>query len=253
MPLNSRAAYAPHQVLPQWVSHFPDSNVLFAFFLPNFAFPQHAHVEPPPHMAFQRVWSLMLQNKYSVAWWSPPSESVQGSEKKGPQRRSQKRLCRWLEEVAKAVGGGYCRLQMPLKPALGVREAVAGHRLGALEGRGGGYSPPSNASLPTPPLPHTQERATGACRGLSVCGPPSGAGRWPGRGRAFALGGSAMWQTRRKAPGVWSRGHTSRRIQRISPGSPATACPPTHLWHGDDLRPRSGQSTRSCCCSIPNA
>ena len=65
-------------------------------------------------------------------------------EGKGPQRRFQKRLGRRLEEVAKAVGGGYRRLQMPLKLALGVRGTVAGHRLGALEG--GGY--PSNPSLP---------------------------------------------------------------------------------------------------------
>ena len=42
-----------------------------------------------------------------------------------------------MEEVAKAVVGGYCRLQMPLKLALGVRETVAGHRPG-----GGGYPPP---------------------------------------------------------------------------------------------------------------
>ena len=35
--------------------------------------------------------------------------------------------------VVKAVAGGYCRLQMPLSPALGVRGTVAGHRLGALE------------------------------------------------------------------------------------------------------------------------
>ena len=49
---------------------------------------------------------------------------------------------RRLEEVNKAVGGGYCPLQMPLKPALGVRGTVAGHRLGALEGGGGGYLPP---------------------------------------------------------------------------------------------------------------
>ena len=33
-------------------------------------------------------------------------------EGKGPQRGDQKRLGRRLEEVAKAVGGGYCRLQM---------------------------------------------------------------------------------------------------------------------------------------------
>ena len=40
----------------------------------------------------------------------------------------QKRLDKRLEEVAKAVGGGYCRLQMPLRLALGVRETVAGRR-----------------------------------------------------------------------------------------------------------------------------
>ena len=68
-------------------------------------------------------------------------------EGKGPQRRPQKRLGRWLEGVAKAVGGGYSRLQMPLKLALGVRGTVAGHGLGALEGGEGGTSPPSNASL----------------------------------------------------------------------------------------------------------
>ena len=62
-------------------------------------------------------------------------------EGKGPQRWLQKPLDRRLEEVAKAVGGGYCRLQMPLKPALGVRGTVAGHSLGALEG-GGGTPPP---------------------------------------------------------------------------------------------------------------
>ena len=66
-------------------------------------------------------------------------------EGKGPQRRPQKRLDRRLEEVAKAVGGGYCRLQMPLKLALGVRETVAGQA-----GRPGGTSPPSNASLLLP-------------------------------------------------------------------------------------------------------
>ena len=61
-------------------------------------------------------------------------------EGKGPQRRSQRQLDRRLEEV-EAVGSGYCRLQMPLKPALGVRGTVAGHRLGAL-GRGVVPSPP---------------------------------------------------------------------------------------------------------------
>ena len=54
-----------------------------------------------------------------------------------PQRR---RLGRRLEEVAEAVGGGYCRLQMPLSLALGVRGTVAEHRLGALGGGGGAPS-----------------------------------------------------------------------------------------------------------------
>ena len=62
------------------------------------------------------------------------SDALEG---KGPQRRSLKRLGKRLEEVAKAVGGGYCRLQMPLRPAFSVSGTVAGHRLGALEGGGG--------------------------------------------------------------------------------------------------------------------
>ena len=61
------------------------------------------------------------------------SEARDAVEGQGPQRR----LGRRLEEVAEAVGGGYCRLPMPLKLALGVRETVAGCRLGALEGGGG--------------------------------------------------------------------------------------------------------------------
>ena len=67
---------------------------------------------------------------------------VRGShalEGKGPQRRPQKRLDRRLAAVVRAVRGGYCRLQMPLRLALGVRGTVAGHRLGALEGGGGGF------------------------------------------------------------------------------------------------------------------
>ena len=43
--------------------------------------------------------------------------------------------------VTRAVGGGYCRLQMPVNRAPAARDTVAGQRLGALEGlgaRGGG-------------------------------------------------------------------------------------------------------------------
>ena len=53
--------------------------------------------------------------------------------------RPQKRLDGRLDEVAKAVGGPYCRLQMPLRLALAARETVAGRKLGALEG---GVPPP---------------------------------------------------------------------------------------------------------------
>ena len=86
------------------------------------------------------------------------------AEAKGPLGRPQRGLDRRLEEVAKAVGGGYCRLQMPLKLALGVRETVAGHRLGALEGRG--YLPPFQC-IPVP-APDTASlrvrRKVGWCR-----------------------------------------------------------------------------------------
>ena len=74
--------------------------------------------------------------------------AVDASEGKGPQRPPQKQLGRRLEEVAKAVGRGYCRLQMPLSLALGVRESVAGRRHGALEGGGGGGCPPPPPSPP---------------------------------------------------------------------------------------------------------
>ena len=46
--------------------------------------------------------------------------------------------------------GGYCRLQMPWKPALAVRGTVSGHMLGALEG-GGGAPPLLMHPRPTPP------------------------------------------------------------------------------------------------------
>ena len=53
------------------------------------------------------------------------------------------------------VGGGYYRLQMPLKLALAVREPVAGRRLGALEG-GGVLSP----SSPPPRMPQAYSQSS---------------------------------------------------------------------------------------------
>ena len=88
----------------------------------------------------------------------PPPLPRVALEGNGPPRRPQKPLDRQLEGVAKAVGGGYCRLQMPLRWALGVRGTVAGHRLGALEG-GGGLPPPIPMHPDPPdrnPPPHGQ-------------------------------------------------------------------------------------------------
>ena len=86
-----------------------------------------------------------------------------------------KRLGRRLEEVAKAVGGGYCRLQMPLKLALGARGTVAGHRLGALEG---GTSPRSDAFLPMALRIRAEAEAPAAGVGHgSHCSPPRYAAR----------------------------------------------------------------------------
>ena len=82
-------------------------------------------------------------------------------ERKGPQRRPQRRLGRRLEGVAEAVGGGYCRLQMPLKLALGVRETVAEHRLGAQKGGGRGVQCTPGCA---PPYPTPRKRRHGRAR-----------------------------------------------------------------------------------------
>ena len=92
--------------------------------------------------------------------WDPPPPGVTActppaSECTGTPDALLGGLDRRLEEVAKAVGGGYCRLQVPLTLALGARETVAGHRLGALEAGGGwGTSPLPIHSTP-PPLAST--------------------------------------------------------------------------------------------------
>ena len=89
---------------------------------------------PPPSPSKVRLGSLAFGSA-----GPGPRDAFEG---KGPQRRPQQQLGRRLEEVAEVVGGGYCRLQTPLKPALGVRGTVAGHRLGALEEGGEGYLHP---------------------------------------------------------------------------------------------------------------
>ena len=99
-----------------------------------------------------------------------PRDAVEGE---GPQRRPQRRLGRRLEEVAEAVGGGYCRLETPLKPALGVRGTVAGHRLRALER---GVPPP----FPLHPWERSEAQAHTDKRSLNGgvrCGGGGGGGR----------------------------------------------------------------------------
>ena len=115
-------------------------------------------------------------------------QSRDAPEGKGPRRRPQWRLGRRLEGVAKAVGGSYCRLQMLLKLALGVRETVAGHRLGALEE--GGYLPPRlTGALPTPPLCQHSPRGVGTGGGTRAHAPRAAV-------RALhAVGGGAMPHT----------------------------------------------------------
>ena len=93
-----------------------------------------------------------------------------------------------LVEVAKAVGGGYCRLQMPLKPALGVRGTVAGHRLSALEGGSGGTFAPSNACL------RAGRWEGGTRRGRTILGLRGPLGGGGGRGK-LARQSAAVWGT----------------------------------------------------------
>ena len=66
-------------------------------------------------------------NAMCQGFCAPPTLSHEGPhrdvlEGKGPQRWPQRRLHRRLEEVAKAVGDGFCQLQMPLKLAPTVKE-----------------------------------------------------------------------------------------------------------------------------------
>ena len=74
----------------------------------------------------------------------PPSgqgrEAVEG---KGPQRLSKRRLGRRLEGVAKAVGGSYGRLYIPLG------QGDSGWAQAGRPGGGGGWGtfPPSHTSL----------------------------------------------------------------------------------------------------------
>ena len=166
---------------------------------------------------------------------SPPRNAL---ERKGPKRLPQKRLDRRLEEFAEAVGGGYCRLQMPLKLTLGrtwrVRGTAAGHRLGALEGRGRVPPPTSNAPTfiprcvlcwPAGPRPH--RRAWPWPHGTAPGNIAAHRGRAAGRARA----------TPRACAGDPPRLRFRRRVPR--PQCEARrADQDLHRRHGTDLNDR---------------
>ena len=79
------------------------------------SFPLHT---PWPSLQTTGADEFVLPGGLRLMAPTPPRDALEG---KAPQRRPQKRLDGRSEEVAKAVGGDYCRLQMPLTLALGVR------------------------------------------------------------------------------------------------------------------------------------
>ena len=97
-----------------------------------------------------------------VCWLPPPPPRglhEKGRDLKGGPRSGQTGGWRRLP---KRLGGGYCRLQMPLRLALGVRGTVAGRRLGALEEEGGGAPPVPMRPPPPPALCQTLNLHRGA-------------------------------------------------------------------------------------------
>ena len=140
-----------------------------------------------------------------------PTDALEG---KGPQRRPHKRLGRRLEEVAKAVGAGYCWLQMPSRLPLGVRETAAGHRLGALDRRGGG----GGGGLPHTPGPSTPTRT----------GP-----------HALAMLHHAS------APALWHRGTSHRQCDQTTQASLAPPCAHAETQAEVPLPPCADRATQT--------
>ena len=141
---------------------------------------------------------------------------------------AQQRLGRRLEEVAEAVGGGYCRLQMPLRPALGVRGTVAGHRLGALGGGGGGTCPPVTQGVPAPPSHR------GYLPPPFQCIPRSRRRSGSSRG---SCGSTTRRRRRRRSRSTWSWWRSWTRSWRASSRRPRRWPGPTWTTRGTSWQP----------------
>ena len=117
-----------------------------------------------------------LHVAYGVLAWKGgedlPRDALDG---KGPQRRPQKRLNGRLEEVAKSVGGGYCRLQMPLKRHLASGRQWLGIGSAPWSEAGGGVSPPAPFQCTPAPLP--LRKHAGSQENTGQVGPMLGQGR----------------------------------------------------------------------------
>ena len=91
---------------------------------------------------------LLLRGSWGVGGSNAPPPPRDALEGRGPQRRPKERLDRRLQGVAKAVGGGSCRLQMPLGPAIpfmvseGNHQKMVGAARESLQERGGGGAGP---------------------------------------------------------------------------------------------------------------
>ena len=163
--------------------------------------------------------------------------------REGASEAAQEPLDRRLAEVAKAVGGGYRRLQISLSLALAVRGTVAGHRLGALAGGwggggarplrmhpfgGGGAKRTGSRALDGPHTVTAQRLKgqtiallSGACARAPL---PSRAHDRPGAVcRWWTSPGPSGWAS----PGPRARGSTRRRSSTRASRRWATACRPS--------------------------
>ena len=88
----------------------------------------------------------LIPSEMSVVAPTPTMDALEG---KGPQRRPQKRVGQRLEEVAKAVGGGYCRVRMPLSLAPAARDLQCTCRTLGAHGQwpGRGWAPWSTGGV----------------------------------------------------------------------------------------------------------